>query len=96
MRYLRGKSSTVFFNRNPNLPRILFFPHHYVTLSYPEAILAYTCENLAQCSFSFERIRWQYLIELNSLNKMKYPFIKQDKRNRGARDYILFLANKKL
>lgn len=89
MRYLRGKSSTVFFNRNPNLPRILFFPH-YVTLSYLEAILAYTCENLAQCSFSFERIRWQYLIELNSLNKMKYPFIKQDKKNRGARTIYSF------
>lgn len=76
--YLRGKSSTVFFNRNPNLPRILFFPHHYVTLSYPEAIYLHTrVKTLPNVrSFSFKRIRWQYLIELNFLSKIKYSFIK--------------------
>lgn len=57
--YLRGKNSIVFFNRNPNLPRILFFSHHYVTLSYPEAIYLHTrVKTLPNVrSFSFKRIR---------------------------------------
>lgn len=90
----------MFFNsRFENLTYLafIFFPLHYVTLPCPEAVLAYTCENIAQ--YSFPLLQINSLITPSSIGFARWneiSFLRSERKNPRGKDYLRSFAKKDL